>query len=474
MGGIFTHRMGSFNLTAGGGGTPAQFVGGKSVAIPGTTGTTNISLTDLTGGLDTEPSEDDIVIVAYVVSTTSQRMNGVTTSGYRRAIKNWGDDTADTNLTVDYKFMGVSPDTSVTVSETFGTSEGGAVSIHVWRGVSKIQPFESGELARGNNTGQPDPPSATPTTSGAVVLVVGGGSETSTAPTDFTSGDLSNFFTASQVDTNTSAVVGMGSASWTSGAFDPAAWGGGSTRTACSWSAATLALRPVGADISIGGFSFVGGKVYQTSGSTSGATISLTDLLGGIATSPSAGDLVIVAYATISTSDQAISVTTSGYTTAAHLWADDSADTNLEVAYKVMSGSPDTSVDISQTFNSGWAGAVSISVWRGVDGTTPLDVATTTATGVNGGQAVPPSITPSTAGSLVIGIGAAADAAMGTLLCDMAYLVSAQCHGSNDSVACVVGARGLASGATTPPACTGGSALASASWAAATLALRPA
>ena len=146
--------------------TPPSFVGGKSVGIPGRTSGLTISLTDLTGGLDTQPSAGDVVIVAYVVSTTGQKQIGTTTAGYRRLAMARGDDTCDTNMEIEWKVMGVSPDTSVDVTQTFGSAEGGAVAIHVWRGVSPIQPFEVGAAALGNNTGRPDPSSTTPSTSG--------------------------------------------------------------------------------------------------------------------------------------------------------------------------------------------------------------------------------------------------------------------------------------------------------------------
>lgn len=220
-----------------------SFVGGKVAVFAGTTSTTNIVLTDLTGGLASAPAAGDIVIVAYAVGAAADRTIGVTTADYTEEQELYANGTSyDSNLSVSWKKMGGTPDTSVTVSGTGSNFNAGAVAIHVWRGQDAVTPFDVAETtATGTGTGRPNPAAITPTTSGAVVIVAGAAAAVTGAA--FTASELSNFFTDTSPD-NEDAMVGLGSYAWTSGAFDPAAWTGGTTNAGDSWTAVTLALRP--------------------------------------------------------------------------------------------------------------------------------------------------------------------------------------------------------------------------------------
>jgi hypothetical protein len=146
---------------------------------------------------------------------------------------------------------------------------------------------------------------------------------------------------------------------------------------------------------------FVGGAVAtKTNGSS---TVALNSgLSGGIASSVSAGDLVIAAYSGASNNDETLAINdgSTDYTLfGTELYQNDVYDANLRVAYKFVSG------DTSTTF-AGVAGAVGVYVFRGVDAT-PIDVAVTTATGGNSVYPDPPSITPITAGAFIVCVGAA-------------------------------------------------------------------
>lgn len=220
-----------------------SFVGGKVAVFAGTTGGTNIVLTDLTGGSGSAPAAGDIVIVAYAVGAQADRTIGVTTADYTEEQELYANgSTYDSNLSVSWKKMGGTPDTSVDVSGTGSSFNAGAVAIHVWRGQDPSTPFDVAETtATGTGTGRPDPAAITPTTAGAVVIVAGAAAAATGAA--FTASELSNFFTDTSPD-GEDAMVGLGSYAWTSGAFDPAAWTGGTTNAADSWTAVTLALRP--------------------------------------------------------------------------------------------------------------------------------------------------------------------------------------------------------------------------------------
>lgn len=158
---------------------------------------------------------------------------------------------------------------------------------------------------------------------------------------------------------------------------------------------------------------FVGAATDGKLGATSGtSTIALNSgLTGGIASSVSEGDLVIAVFGTGSTANRTLSITdgANAYTLiASELYSNDNVDANLRVAYKFMGSTPDTNTTFGPTGNASDAGAMAVYVFRGVDQTTPLDVAAVTATGINGVYADPPSITPSTAGSFIVCVGAGA------------------------------------------------------------------
>ena len=157
---------------------------------------------------------------------------------------------------------------------------------------------------------------------------------------------------------------------------------------------------------------FVGGNTAGKVGAASGnTTIALNSgLTGGIAASVSAGDLVIAAFAVASSGDVTIAITdgTNPYTLIdSELFANDSTDTNLRVAYKFMGGTPDTTTTFGPTTDAAYAGAMAVYVFRGVDSSTPLDVAAVPATGIDTSRANPAGITPTTAGAFGVFVGAA-------------------------------------------------------------------
>jgi hypothetical protein len=137
------------------------------------------------------------------------------------------------------------PDTSVTIPATGNVADGQAYRIMVFRGVdpTNVESVTATYAASQGVNNRPDGVAITPGHAGAWI-VVGGGGAAGTGTTLFTSGDLSGFVSYNGADTN-DGTVGMGYYSgWTSGAWDPAVWGGGSVNAANSWGATTLALRP--------------------------------------------------------------------------------------------------------------------------------------------------------------------------------------------------------------------------------------
>ena len=218
---------------------------------------------------------------------------------------------------------------------------------------------------------------------------------------------------------------------------------------------------------------YVGGKTASTVGVTSSWTTSLTDLTGGIASQPSAGDVVVVSYAVGSIADINLSIT--GYTELVDLYSDDTVDTNLGVYYKVMTSTPDTLITLSQTGSADNAGAVAIHVWRNIDTSNPIDVTTTTATNNNSALADPPAITTSTQNAVVIAIGASGNDNATTPFTQGGDLSNFLSIGGSDTEDATVGMGSIATTtpATVNPLAFSTSSTTNFSWAAATVALRP-
>ena len=142
-----------------------------------------------------------------------------------------------------------------------------------------------------------------------------------------------------------------------------------------------------------------------------------------------------------------------------------------------MTSTPDTSITIPSTGNVADGQAWQVRVYRGIDATTPLDVAAVSATGTGTTRFDAPAITPTTAGAwIMIGGGGAASASTTALGTPSGFSGWGATNGAdtNDG-SCGAGYySGWSSGSYNPAApTTGGSVNAVNSWAAWTIALRP-
>ncbi len=122
-------------------------------------------------------------------------------------------------------------------------------------------------------------------------------------------------------------------------------------------------------------------------------------------------DVVIVVLASDqgSGSDVALGITSSGYNEEVNIFANATTyDNDLVVSWKRMGATPDTSV--TGQSDGGGNGNVSVIAYvlRGVDRTTAMDVAVTTATSTSTSIPDCPSITPVTDGAIVVACGGAA------------------------------------------------------------------
>jgi len=226
---------------------------------------------------------------------------------------------------------------------------------------------------------------------------------------------------------------------------------------------------------------YVGGRSGGFPGSTSGNTnVALNSgLTGGIGASVATGDLVIVAYGTGSSADRTLLIqnpSAVAYTLiGSELYSDGTTyDTNLRVAYRFMPSPAEASVQLGPTGAGADGGAYVIHVYRGVDTTTPLDVAATTATATGTARPNPPSITPTTSGAFVVvaTCGAAIDMANTFTFASATNLLQGYDDDTNE-VRTSLATYTWTSGALDPAASTTGSNVAADSWAAISIALRP-
>src|SRR4051812_10614881 len=81
-------------------------------------------------------------------------------------------------------------------------------------------------------------------------------------------------------------------------------------------------------------------------------------------------------------------------------------DTNFSVSYKGMSASPDAPLSCNGSGGATIGAVCIVYVWRGVETGPPMDVASTSASTAASNNVDCPSITPTTAGAVVMCTGA--------------------------------------------------------------------
>lgn len=265
-----------------------EYVGGASGS--GDAADYTVSLTALSGGIGTAAQADDIVVVVTGFAQLSDLNPGPTTAGYTEVADLYANDNFDTNLSVAYKVMGATPDTSVTVTGSGSGTYGAATVVHVWRGVDTASPLDvSATTATGINGSEIDSPAITPVTAGAVVLTCGltaGSDALRTAPTGY-----GHAVQAAGAASRPSLGV-VASKAWTAGAEDPGAWTGGTTSAFNSWAAVTLALRPAAGSTPSGSLTATLGALAATAAGTLTLAASLAGTFGSLASS-STGTLAL-------------------------------------------------------------------------------------------------------------------------------------------------------------------------------------
>lgn len=267
---------------------PLQYVGGASGV--GTSSGYTVSLTSLTGGIDTQPRVGDIVVVASGFGSTASSaptITGNNNGAYTgHGTASYANDTYDTNFRLFSKVMGATPDTSLTVVRTTNTAYGGATVVQVWRGQHATTPVPVvGTPATTTNGSRGNPPAVTPTANGCIVIAAGAGCQGASGSAFTVPSGMGNAVSVNADGTTSDIGVWIASAAGTNGvAYNPPAWTGGTTNTFCSAAAQTIVLAPQPSLTE--NFTGSGGA---TSGGSAGVTIALTaEGTGGATASGSA------------------------------------------------------------------------------------------------------------------------------------------------------------------------------------------
>jgi hypothetical protein len=190
--------------------------------------------------------QGDVVIVAWGVGDNDDVDADLapTTAGYTEVADLFANDTQDCHLGVFYKFMGASPDATVTVPAQGGSNATSAVVALVFRGVGSV----GGTGITGIDTMHPNPPSRA-TGAGIWTVIAGASSHTlgNGVTYTFPAGYTVNATQISGDTTTTDASVGLGYKTTPSDPEDPGVMTlSGADNAGFSWCAATLTITEPG------------------------------------------------------------------------------------------------------------------------------------------------------------------------------------------------------------------------------------
>lgn len=213
------------------------------------------SLLDSSGATPTLLQGDIVYVAVENASTLNRTVAGgadvMVPSGYTGlGVHDYRNDSNDSNFRVSRKLMGATPDTSVAIPPSNATTAGVAYAIYVFRGVNATTPESPTIVYTGAiNTGVANAAAIIPVTAGSWVVVFGGAAVAAgaafTNPSGFDA--TTNYFRSATITTTTNDanIGGAIYTGWTTGSYDPAAFGGSTSTNTGSWSAATLALNPI-------------------------------------------------------------------------------------------------------------------------------------------------------------------------------------------------------------------------------------
>lgn len=190
------------------------------------------------------------------------------------------------------------------------------------------------------------------------------------------------------------------------------------------------------------------------------------------------GDIVIVATGWASEANGDPGVDEAGYTELGEYYSSSTRDANAAFAWKIMGGTPDANVTVRGPSDGQYGGATAVHAWRGVDQSTPIDTASTLATGIVSARPNGAAITPVTDGAVILSAGlGTGDTSPQAFTAPTDFLngISAAGAGSvMSAIACMASYEDWTSGSYNPAGWTLGETTADDSYIALTIALRPA
>jgi len=218
------------------------------VRLGGTGASITLDLTTLTtdnGGLaGGAVQQDDVIFVPTGWATSATDVDpGVSTSGYTEIDDLFISNTRAANLSLNWKAMGSTPDTSVVANASNAAGSGSVAIALVYRYVDPTNPLDIAYVAANhsvkvNGAQIADPPAITPVSAGAKVLsVVCATGDTTPASVNPPTGPS---LRAGQTNGGSSRGFRIGCAdfAWTSGSYDEAVW----TSTEIGASDASIAM----------------------------------------------------------------------------------------------------------------------------------------------------------------------------------------------------------------------------------------
>lgn len=223
-----------------------QYVGGTSGSFTPTTASssTTISLTSLSGGIASAPSLGDLIVVTTGLGGVNEyplyNSGKVLGRGY-------ANDSQDNIFSVFAKYALVAEDLTAArfINSDSSTNREYCVVVHVYRNATAyFVPSTDLTITTTLDTAIPNPPSETPTAAGSIIHVMGSAGHQAGVQ-NFTASYLSGFISKPSTDLTYDTTTGAGYVTWTSGAYDPAAWTfGGTDSVNYSNNSGTLVIAP--------------------------------------------------------------------------------------------------------------------------------------------------------------------------------------------------------------------------------------
>lgn len=215
-----------------------------ALSLRGTAENSGIDGADLSITLPAGVAEDDGVWLAYAEGTNSDVDMAMVTTGYTELADLNRGPSIQNNLGVFRKIMGATPDSTATCD---GHGDAGAPLVavcQVWTGADTTTPEDATSTTATADAGDPDSPSITTVTDGAVVISFG-----STNANDGAVTAPSGYSDQVDVGRTDSASATVGAASITvasAGPENPASWTNWSGAVFPRHCAVTVAVRPGG------------------------------------------------------------------------------------------------------------------------------------------------------------------------------------------------------------------------------------